>query len=371
MLAMVVALLVLILYTYLGYPLLLGALARFFPRRPVVEPAPDPLPFVSVFLPVHNGAAYLEQKLASLLAQTYPADRFEILVYTDGCTDGTDRLVETWAAGPGAGRVRLVRGIERLGKPSGLNRLREEARGELLLLNDVRQPLVPGAMAALVDAFRDPEVGCATGNLQLEGSAGSGLYWRYENWLRRQESRFRSVVGMTGPLGMVRKDDLAPLPTEIILDDVWVPMQIRRSGRRVVLVETAVAVDQAFADTQEWKRKVRTLAGNYQIFFGQPWMLSPLSNPSFFETFSHKILRLVTAWALPLLFLLSAWGSFSPGAHPLLPLLFLGQVAFYALAALGSRGGKLGTVARTFVMMNWAACVGLARYLSGRQRVTW
>lgn len=359
-----------ILYTYFGYPIILGVLATVWPRKARLGEEPPTPPFVTVCLPVHNGAAFIAKKMESLLGQDYPAERYEILVYSDGCDDGTNELVEQIAAGQEAGRVRLLKGDGRHGKPTGLNRLREEARGDLLLLNDVRQPLVPHALTDLVAAFRDPEVGCATGNLQLEGTAGSGLYWRYENWIRRQESRFRSVVGMTGPIGMVRKADLAPVPLDIILDDVWVPMQVRRTGRRVVLVESAVAVDQAFEDEREWKRKIRTLAGNYQIFFGQPWMLSPVANPSFFETFSHKILRLVTAWLLPLLLVLSLVGALRPGGG-WVALLFVGQVAFYAGAFLGPKAGKVGVVARTFVMMNAAALLGFFRYLSGRQRVTW
>jgi len=365
--------LAIVVYTYFGYPLVLGFLARFWPSKSVLVAAAEEPPFVTVCLPVHNGAAFIEKKLESLLAQSYPADRFEILVYSDGSDDGTDAIVERIAQATGQGRVRLVRGPGRLGKPTGLNTLVADARGELLLLNDVRQPLVPHALGDLVAAFRDPAVGCATGNLTLEGGAGSGVYWKYENWLRRQESRFRSVVGMTGPIGMVRRADLVALPPDIILDDVWVPMQIRRKGKRVVLVESAIAVDQAFDDDREWKRKVRTLAGNYQIFLGQPWRLSPLSNPSFFETFSHKILRLVTAWLLPLIFLLSlreaACGACCPSSWA--KLLFAAQVVFYGAALAGRRAGKVGAVARTFVMMNAAALVGFFRYLSGRQRVTW
>src|SRR5436190_1378903 len=122
------------------------------------------------------------------------------------------------------------------GEPAALNALGAEAAGELLLLNDVRQPLSGGAVRALAHALEDPDVGCATGNLVLAGGAPSGVYWRYENWIRRQESRFRGVVGMSGAIAMVRRADLETLPEEVILDDVWIPARLDLRGKRVAFV---------------------------------------------------------------------------------------------------------------------------------------
>ena len=176
-----------------------------------------------------------------------------------------------------------------------------EAQGELLLLNDLRQPLSRNAVRALATALQDPSVGCATGNLLLAGGAGSGVYWRYENWIRLQESRFRGMVGMTGPIAMVRRADyekLLPLPEDLILDDLWIPMQLLRAGKRTTFVAEAEAHDAAFENEREFKRKVRTLAGNYQLYARMPELLVPLTNPLWFETISHKILRLVAPLAV-------------------------------------------------------------------------
>jgi cellulose synthase/poly-beta-1,6-N-acetylglucosamine synthase-like glycosyltransferase len=264
--------------------------------------------------------------------------------------------------------VRVIANEQRRGKPTGLNTLRGEATGELMLLNDVRQPLVPGALRALASAFADPAVGCATGNLVLEGPAGSGVYWRYENWIRRQESAFRGVVGMTGPIGMVRRRDLPHLPDDVVLDDVWIPMRIALGGKRTVFIPEAEARDAAFADTREMQRKVRTLAGNYQLFSRIPALLVPFRNPIWFETFSHKVMRLLAPWLLIALLAISLRGAC---CSRWLAFLAVAQLAFYAAAAAGPRLGRIGSLARTFVVLNGAALIGLWRFLSGRQRITW
>ena len=235
-------------------------------------------------------------------------------------------------------------------------------------MNDVRQPLSANAVSALATALQDPSVGCATGNLVLAGKAGSGVYWRYENWIRRQESSFRGVVGMTGPIGMIRRADLPPLAEDLILDDVWTPIRLAVSGRRTILVPQAEARDAAFADQREFQRKVRTLAGNYQIFARLPRLLAPFSNPIWFETFSHKILRLVAPWLLVVLLILSLAGA---PASRTIALLLAGQVAFYLAAAIGPRLGRIAALARTFIVLNLAAVLGLWRFFTGRQRVTW
>jgi cellulose synthase/poly-beta-1,6-N-acetylglucosamine synthase-like glycosyltransferase len=272
--------------------------------------------------------------------------------------------------------VQHLRSDARRGKPIGVNHMLTVATGEVLLMTDVRQPLVPEALRALVNKLADPSVACVSGNLVLRGEAGSGAYWRYENWIRKQEASFRGMVGVTGPIYAIRRADMRPLPDDVILDDMWVPMRLRLEGKRILFAEEAIAYDDAFGDKREYGRKVRTLAGNYQLFALLPALLIPFRNPSWFEIFSHKLLRLVCPWALALMLLASALALIFPGDMPPLLLLALqvllgGQVVFYLLAVIGERGGKLGSLARTFVVLNTAAVVGLFRYLRGTQKVTW
>jgi biofilm PGA synthesis N-glycosyltransferase PgaC len=349
--------LALLAYTYAGYPLLIAALARLTPPRKIA--APVAFPPVTVCLPVHDGAEFLENKLRSLLAQDYPGP-VDILVYCDGCRDGSEALARRF---PG---VRVLAGERRRGKPAALNALIAEARGELLLLNDVRQPLDRGALRALAARLADPSIACATGSLETSGAAGSGAYWRYERWIRRCESRFRGVVGATGAMMMVRRRDLlslGPLPDGLILDDVYIPLAL---AGRVVLVDEARAYDRAFEDGGEFRRKARTLAGNFQLLAIMPRLLSPAGNRLWFETVSHKVLRLAAPFLLLALLIsslvLAGRGAWAPAAV---------QLGAYAVALVGARAGRLGRLARTFVVLNAAAVAGLWRHLAGRQRVTW
>lgn len=361
-------------YTYVGYPLAIGLLAKL---RPQPQATRDEAfePTVTACISAYNAETYIGAKIESLLAQRYPAEKIEILVYSDGSTDGTDAEVLRLAE-RAPGRIKLIRGERRLGKPTALNTMASMAQGEVLLMTDARQQLTPGALRALVSELAPDDVGCVSGNLMLEGSAGAGAYWRYEKWLRRQEARFRSMVGVTGAIYVIRKYDLAPLPEGLILDDMWIPMRLRLRDKRILWCDEAVAFDQAFDDEREFGRKVRTLAGNFQLFSLLPDLLDPVTNPSWFETISHKVMRLACPWALATLLVSSAGIALSsaalsaPAALAAKGLL-AGQLVFYGLAAAGGRAGKPGKLARTFVVMNAAALVGALRWARGDQTVTW
>lgn len=363
-----------LVYTYFGYPIVIGILARLWPAQRKEDP--DYVPTVTACIPVFNASSYLPAKVESLLALDYPKDKLEVLLFSDGSTDDTVLVARQLAERDP--RVKVIVSEARRGKPIGVNKMLGVATGEVLLMTDIRQPLVPGALRALVRLLADPNAGCVSGNLVLKGSAGSGAYWRYENWIRLQEGRFRSMVGVTGPIYAIRRADMSQLPEGVILDDMWVPMRLRLEGRSILFAPDAIAYDDAFGDEREFGRKVRTLAGNYQLFSLLPALLVPFRNPSWFEIFSHKLLRLVCPWALAALLITStvawmgaemsgdaSWALYAARA------LFGGQVAFYLLAALGGAAGKLGALARTFVVLNAAAVVGLWRYLRGSQKVTW
>jgi hypothetical protein len=357
-------------YTYFGYPLAIVALARLRPMA--VRRDPSWTPKVSVLLPAMNAEAHVGAKIDALLAQDWPADKLEILVYSDGSTDRTAEIVRAYE---GRG-VRLLASAERRGKPSALNAMRAAATGEVFLLVDVRQKLAPGAIRALCAALADPDVGSVSGNLVLEGDTGAGVYWRYEKAIRDAESRYRSMLGATGALYAMRAADFpASIPEDVLLDDVWIPFTARLRGKKLIFEEDAVAVESAFDDDREFGRKVRTLAGNWQLFAKMPALLDPARNPSFFELVSHKGLRLVGPFAMGAMALGTAAallrGEGGWARRAALGGLAAGQVGFAALAALGDRGGAPGRIARTFVVMNHAAAVGLGRFLQGRQRITW
>ncbi len=361
-------------YTYFLYPILIALCAKLWPLK--IQRDMGHTPMVSAIIPVYNAKSYIADKLDSLLAQDYPPERFEIIICSDCSDDGSDELVQEYAAA-NPGRIKFIRAEKRSGKPTAVNLMRTKASGDILLMTDIRQPLVPSCLRELTSYFADPKIGAVSGNLVLKGGTGAGVYWKYENWIRRSEGRFRSMVGVTGPIYAIRKDDMIDIPQGIILDDMWVPMRLRLQGQHIAFAPKAEAFDDAFEDEREFGRKTRTLAGNYQLFASLPKLLFPFANPSWFEFFSHKILRLVCPWALVALLAITMTAVIAPGQGVsdfelrTMQVLLAGQAGFYLLAILGKLAGPFGSIARTFVVLNYAALVGLWRFIRQSQRVTW
>ena len=366
--------LALLAYVYLGYPVVAALRARLRARpdrRAAIEPT------VSIVVVAYNEADRIEGRLENLLALDYPADRLEIVVGSDGSTDATvDRARRFEEFG-----VRVQAFVTRRGKPAVLNALTPTVHGEIVLFADARQRFEPGTLRALVANFADPQVGAVSGELMLQpadGAAtaghGAAFYWRYEKFIRSAESRADSTVGATGAIYAVRRALFEPIPEDTLLDDMLVPLRIVRRGYRVIFEPAARAYDSTSATAgQEFARKARTIAGNFQLLSRERWLFNPFQNRLWFETLSHKALRL----ALPLLHvaLLTA-NVAAAGASPYQWLLG-GQVAFYACAIAGGvqrQGGRrfIGfTVPYTLGLLSWSTIVGFYRFLTNGQPVTW
>ncbi|MCC6748429.1 MAG: glycosyltransferase family 2 protein [Deltaproteobacteria bacterium] len=353
-------------YTYAGYPLLINVLSRLRPR-PSSEALDAFEPVVTVVLAARNEEARLAGKLENLLALDYPAEKRQIIVVSDGSTDGTDELVGRYAHRG----VELVRLDPAGGKARAINAAVARARGELLLFCDARQRIDPQALRSLVRVFTDPAVGAASGELMLGREQGPGLYWSYEKLIRQAEGRFDSVVGATGALYAIRRALFRELPEGCLLDDVFVPMSVVRQGSRVLFVPTAQVFDDEAAIEGEFSRKARTLAGNFQLLTQLPWLLDPRENRLWMQFVSHKLLRLVCPFALATLFAsnvaLVATGA--PG-WPLYAATLAAQLGVYGLAAYAQLAGpaevgRLARVSHTFVALNAAAVEGLRRFLIG------
>jgi cellulose synthase/poly-beta-1,6-N-acetylglucosamine synthase-like glycosyltransferase len=291
-------------YVYAGYPALLALWARVAARRVKAPAGCAQLPPVSIVVAVRNERARLASRLQNLLALDYPAER-QIIVVSDGSTDGTERVADRLAP-----RVEVI-ALPPGGKAAALNAGVARARHDMLVFADARQRFAPDALRRLAVNFADPEVGAVSGELVLAGerdhsstgqstiAEGVGLYWRYEKWLRRHESAVASTIGVTGAIYAMRRACWRPLPADTILDDVLAPMRAVLAGKRVIFDGSAVAYDQAAPDAAtESRRKVRTLAGNYQLMRLEPQLLLPFVNPVWFQFVSHKVGRLVVPYAL-------------------------------------------------------------------------
>ncbi|HEY0179419.1 MAG TPA: glycosyltransferase [Dokdonella sp.] len=359
-------------WTYAGYPLALLARALLAPRR--VEGA-DWEPRVDVVVVAHNAADELAAKLANLAALDYPADRLRFHVASDGSEDRTATVLRE-CADP---RLRAHVFPLRRGKSACLGDVLPTLDGEVVLFADTRQRIEPGALRALLRPLADPAVGAVGGTLAFERATsdfGSGIdfYWRYETFIRTQEAESGSVVGVSGALYAAKRAALpATVPPGLILDDVWIPLEIARSAR-VVLAADARAWDRPSKDAAlEARRKRRTLAGNFQLIARDPSLLLPWRHPLGWRLWGHKWLRLLAPWCILALFVTNL--ALAP-TSPRWLVLLLAQCAFHAgaLAAI-LRPALLRflplRLAATFVRMNAYAALGLLDFVTGRAAPHW
>jgi poly-beta-1,6-N-acetyl-D-glucosamine synthase len=362
----------LVAYTYVGYAGWLR-LRMLWRSRPVLRG--QVTPFVSVVMVVRNEEKILESKLKNLLSLDYPEDRLQIVVVSDGSNDGTEQILREYSPNE---RVQVVLNQLSKGKASGINDALGVAQGEVIVFTDARQMIDGSAVRLLAENFADPDVGCVSGELMLgdpengESGKGYGLYWQIEKQIREMESASGSVVGATGAIYAARRELLTNLPAGTILDDVYLPMEVVRQCKRVVFDDRAIAWDAPHLGAErEFSRKVRTLSGNYQLVQFAPWLLGD-ENPIRFEFISHKLLRLGVPVALAALLIVAPLLR-----SPFYKVIFLAQVIFYALslislARLAQRGilARVADAAGTFVLLNGAAVVALANFVSGK-RAAW
>lgn len=320
----------LVLYVYAGYPLLLALLCRRW-SRPVRKQAIEPA--VTIIIAAYNEYERIERKLRNCLDLDYPRPKLQIVVSLDGPTDGTEFVVWKYARHG----VEMVHSKQHRGKPGAINDGMRRATGDIVIFADTRQTFQPDAIRRLVENFADPQVGAVSGELMLaagadaEASTDIGLYWKYEKSIRAMESRLHSVVGATGAIYAIRRELFTDLPTDALLDDVLTPMRIVLGGKRVVFEPEAKAFDKVSCCSQaEFARKVRTLAGNYQLLALMPQLIAPIRNPVFWQFCSHKIGRLIAPYLLIAIFvsnMMSLGGVYT--------WLFACQCLWYAFALIG------------------------------------
>jgi cellulose synthase/poly-beta-1,6-N-acetylglucosamine synthase-like glycosyltransferase len=264
----------------------------------------------------------------------------------------------------------------KMGKAVALNHGCAAAAHPLLVLADARQTWARDAIDRLLANFDDPRVGAVSGDLVLESApgvmAGVGLYWRFEKWLRQTESALYSMVSVTGSICALRRELFRPIPAGTVLDDVYWPLQVAMSGYRVIHEPKALAYDRLPERARdEFRRKIRTLAGNFQLMVRQPAALLPWRNPVWWQFVSHRILRLVVPWAL-LGMLVTSWLLVSRAYH----ILFWVQIAFYCLGVASLRPSvaarsRVASGAASFLVLNAAAWLAFWVWISGSTSRSW
>lgn len=365
--------LLLLEWSYFGYPMLMWAWSKLAGRR--IRKDQGYVPMITLLIPAYNEADVIGRKLHNSLALDYPRDRLEIIVVDDGSTDRTAAIVREFP------QVRLIQQPERGGKPAGLNRGFSVARGEIVVLSDASPDYEFNALRQLVRSFADPQVGVVVGDLLLWDAESAvakpaGLYWRYESAIRRWESKVGSTVAVHGNMFAIRRDLYRPLPLDQVNDEFSIAMNVIAQGYRVVYEPEAVSYDDASATMRdEFHRRARINAGRYQALFNTGYLLH-LDDRTRFQLFSHKLLRALSPVLMIITLISNVILFISAPIRWMVPL--IGQIGFYGAALFGwqrrAQGANLPkylNVPYFFVSANLAALVGLWRWITGKQRPTW
>lgn len=382
--------LILVLYTYIGYGMLLFLLVKlkavFFKNRiPNINDVKEneQLP-VTFLVAAYNEEDYIEQKVTNSLAFDYPKNKITYFFVTDGSSDTTPDKIKNYPY-PKNVDVRLFHEPERKGKIAAVNRVMSKVTTPIVIFSDANTFMNPDAVLNMVRHYQNPKVGAVAGEKRIHledqeeaSSAGEGLYWKYESTLKRWDSDLNSVVGAAGELFSIRTELYEAPPKDSIVEDFYMTMRIAARGYKVAYEPQAYAVETASASVgEELKRKIRIAAGGFQSIV----RLAPLLNIFkygllTFQYVSHRVLRWTLApLALLLLFFTSLYLALQGSL--LFQFFLFGQLFFYLLAIGGyllekrKLKVKVFFVPYYFCIMNYAVFRGFFRYLLGNQSVLW
>ncbi|MCB0494671.1 MAG: glycosyltransferase family 2 protein [Cyclobacteriaceae bacterium] len=370
-----------IFYTYAGYGLIILIINKLFNRSKVKVEYENSIDFPTLTLLVaaYNEEDYIEEKILNSLSLNYPKELYKIVFITDGSTDNTNQIIERYDD------VVLLYKKERMGKIAATKRAMKYINTEIVVYSDANTTINQDALLHIVKHYKDPKVGgvaCEKKVRVLEADnasgAGEGFYWKYESFLKKQDSIFYSVVGAAGELFSIRTELFEEIPSDSIIEDFYMTMKIAENGHVIRYEPNAYAMeDPSFSISEEYKRKTRISAGGIQSIIRLNKLLLPFKNPRLsFLYVSHRVLR----WSLtPLLLLITFVLSVILALKGSLvgEVLTLAQIVFYLLAFIGfllrnqKVKAKLFYIPFYFVFMNYAVYVGAFRYFSGRQSVVW
>jgi len=373
--------LIIIVYVYFGYPMALGILASTRSRH---YPLPNYEPTVTLLIAAYNEDTVIAAKIENSLLLDYPREKLQILVTADGSTDDTVKIVSRYKVHG----VELSYNPERRGKMAAINSAMIGARGEIIIMSDANNLYDPQTVRELVSPFAVASVGAASGSkhiLEGDGRLGEseGLYWKYEDWIKKQETRLVSCTAASGEIFSFRRVLYSPPPDKIINDDFYMMMRIVKQGYTVAYVPQAKSYERvSMSAHDEIERRTRIVAGRFQAIALAGSLLPWRSPLIVWQVISHKFLRplipffMILAFAGNLSLVIwpidSAMLSWLPAFSPYW-LFFLLQCSFYLLALLGNwiPLPKVLYLPTFLVNSNMAALLGFFRFVMRRQTALW
>lgn len=376
-----------VFYAYVGYGILLFLIIRI--RKILGKGKPyagnsDYEPEITLLVAAYNEKDYVAQKVKNSLELDYPGDKVKLVWVTDGSDDGTPDIL---AGYPG---VTVLHQPERMGKIAAMNRAVKQVQTPIIVFSDANTILGKNSLRLIVDLFRNPKVGCVSGEKRIlqkdtetAAGAGEGIYWKYESTLKKWDAEWYSVVGAAGELFAVRTELYSDVEPDTILDDFIISLRIAMQGYTIQYNPDAYASETASASVkEELKRKIRISAGGIQSIVRLVKLLNIFKYGRLsFQYISHRVLRWSLA-PLSLLFIfiinliLFLWEikiNF-PGFYSIL---FFAQVLFYLSAITGwilenrQVRIKLLFVPYYFFIMNYSVYMGFLRYIKKKQSVNW
>lgn len=374
-------------YTYFLYPVVLILASsltqavrdtRFVLKKDSRRKADFDAPSVTVVIAAYNEEKCIRERVENLLSLDYPTDKLNILIGSDGSTDETNVILAEFTSHP---QMQIHLFEENRGKINVLNDLLTRVDTPICVFSDANTFFDKDAILRLVADFKHDDVGAVCGELELvdpfSGKNKDSLYWKYEQVLKFHENRINAMLGANGAIYAIRTELYRPLPSDTIIDDFCVFMNIAKMGYRLTYNPEARATEEIAPNlTEEASRRIRIGAGNYQAMSRLLWALNPLIGARCFSYISHKVMR----WFVPHFMLIALLSnlvlSFFSSTYAFL---FIAQILFYCLFAIGAAGkaeatGKAGTLINLitfFVSMNISLGRGFVRFLTTRQTATW
>lgn len=374
----------LIFYSYIGYGIILYMLVRIkrFKASPAVrQDKSEELPEVTLFITAFNEKEIIPGKLENSKNLNYPSDKIRHIWVTDGSNDGTPELLRTIEG------LEVYHEPERRGKIAAMNRGMKFVKTPIVIFSDANTFLGEDSIMRIVSLFRDPKVGCVSGEKRIfnagsdsASGAGEGIYWKYESHLKKWDSELHSVVGAAGELFAIRTSLWQEVEPDTLLDDFVISLRVAMAGYTIQYDPEAYAIESASKDTkEELKRKIRISAGGIQAVIRLKSLLNIFKYGILsFQYISHRVLRWMVSPFLLLLVIPVNYLLFrDEGAAGIYTLLWYGQIIFYLFVLTGwllrtkQIRLKVLFVPFYFFMMNFSVYLGLIRYLKKSQSVVW